>query len=164
MKKRKIFANASAAGMALASTSAMAAGDYYLKFDGIDGESQATDPEHKEWIIIQSFSVAAHKPGGGDDAPPERVTRPRYAVDGTSLKRAGEREVVQAQPARKLAASEAEGTFSFDGTLPGCKKGTRYKSATLQSESRRTVMEFEGVTIMRCGKADVHFDYQHIKG
>jgi len=38
-------------------------GAAYIKFDGIDGESQ--DKDHKEWIDILSFSQGMHQPGGG---------------------------------------------------------------------------------------------------
>jgi type VI secretion system secreted protein Hcp len=35
----------------------------FIKFDGIDGESQ--DKDHKNWSILGSFSQALHKTGGG---------------------------------------------------------------------------------------------------
>ncbi len=44
----------------------MAAVDYFLKIDGIDGES--TDAKHKNWIELESFSwgeTQTSGPGGG---------------------------------------------------------------------------------------------------
>ncbi len=35
----------------------------YIKFDGIDGEFQ--DKDHKNWSVLESFSQALHKTGGG---------------------------------------------------------------------------------------------------
>ena len=35
----------------------------YIKFDGIDGEFQ--DKDHKNWSVLESFSQAIHKTGGG---------------------------------------------------------------------------------------------------
>ena len=35
----------------------------FIKFDGVDGESQ--DKDHKNWSPISSFSQGLHKPGGG---------------------------------------------------------------------------------------------------
>jgi type VI secretion system secreted protein Hcp len=35
----------------------------YIKFDGIDGESQ--DKDHKNWSNLMSVSQSLHKPGGG---------------------------------------------------------------------------------------------------
>jgi type VI secretion system secreted protein Hcp len=50
--------------------------DYYLKLDGIEGESH--DSKHKGWIDIQSFSWGAtqsgHAPGGGSSAGKVAVT------------------------------------------------------------------------------------------
>lgn len=45
-----------------------AAVDYYLKIDGIDGES--TDSKHKNWIEIESYSFGASRSvsGGGGGA------------------------------------------------------------------------------------------------
>lgn len=35
----------------------------FIKFDGVDGESQ--DQHHKNWSDIESFDQLIHKPGGG---------------------------------------------------------------------------------------------------
>lgn len=35
----------------------------YIKFDGVDGESQ--DKDHKNWSDLHSFSQMMHKPGAG---------------------------------------------------------------------------------------------------
>lgn len=35
----------------------------YIKFDGVDGESE--DKDHKKWSDLLSFSQSLHKPGGG---------------------------------------------------------------------------------------------------
>ena len=40
-----------------------AQGAAYIKFDGVDGESQ--DKDHKAWSDLLSFSQAVHQPGGG---------------------------------------------------------------------------------------------------
>lgn len=37
--------------------------DYYLKIDGIDGES--TDSKHKKWIAVESFSHGVSQPVSG---------------------------------------------------------------------------------------------------
>ena len=46
----------------------------FIKFDGVDGE--CTDKDHKNWSILESFSQAIHKPGGGQTG----VTRRRGDV------------------------------------------------------------------------------------
>jgi len=42
----------------------------FIKFDGVDGESQ--DEDHKSWSDIISFEQAIHKPGGGATGPTRR--------------------------------------------------------------------------------------------
>ena len=42
----------------------------YIKFDGVDGESQ--DKDHKNWSDLQAFSQSIHKPGGGTGATRRR--------------------------------------------------------------------------------------------
>ena len=42
----------------------------YIKFDGVDGESQ--DKDHKNWSDLQSFSQTVHKPGSGQTGSARR--------------------------------------------------------------------------------------------
>ena len=53
--------------------------DYFLKIDGIDGESQ--DDKHKDWIEVLSFSVGT-SPGGttGGGASRERTTHNDFQI------------------------------------------------------------------------------------
>jgi len=69
MKKLSILAILLSALVAVGTTDTVSAAAY-LKFDGVDGE--ATDNEHKDWIIIESVSSPLHQPGGGTGATRRR--------------------------------------------------------------------------------------------
>jgi hypothetical protein len=60
MRASKLLALALSAGLGLSAGTALAASDYLLEFDGIDGESAAKD--HKQTIEISSFSWGASNP------------------------------------------------------------------------------------------------------
>ena len=67
------------ASCALASAS-FAASDYFLKIDGVEGESKSSDKEHKKGIEIQSFSfgreVAAPREASSGMATGKRMHKP----------------------------------------------------------------------------------------
>ena len=68
MSKKALRAAVVAAFLALPGAASAAAVDYFLKIDGVNGES--TDAGHKDWIEVESWSwgAAAESPGGSGRA------------------------------------------------------------------------------------------------
>lgn len=62
------YKNAAVSALALLACAApaFAAGDYHIKFGGVDGDTEGKDDgKHSDWIIIESVQLGAERTAGG---------------------------------------------------------------------------------------------------
>lgn len=64
------YKNAAVSALAIAALAcaapAFAAGDYHIKFGGVDGDTEGKDDgKHKDWILIESVQLGAERTAGG---------------------------------------------------------------------------------------------------
>lgn len=137
MRKTVLFTVVTA-GVLLAATASLAASDYYLKIEGVEGESRAK----AETIELQSWSFGASNPA---------VASPRDAASGQATgKRQHKPMTVTMELGREAAAAPETAevrTVTFAVPEPGnastaalqkmCASGKHIKSAVLSSPSGR---------------------------
>jgi hypothetical protein len=72
--RKTVLSTVVISGVLLAATASLAASDYYIKFDGVDGESKSR--ARAETIEMQSWSFGASRAGVAPDAGGARVAAP----------------------------------------------------------------------------------------
>lgn len=72
--RKTVLSTVVISGVLLAATASLAASDYYIKFDGVDGESKSR--ARAETIEMQSWSFGASQAGVPPDAAGARVATP----------------------------------------------------------------------------------------
>lgn len=83
------YKNATVSALALMALTcaapAYAAGDYHIKFGGVDGDTEGKDDgKHSDWILIESVQLGAERTAGGVNVATGDVNG-----DGARLKDAG---------------------------------------------------------------------------
>jgi type VI protein secretion system component Hcp len=150
--RKTVLATVVVSGVLLAATASLAASDYYLKIDGVEGES--TTRSKPETIELQSWSFGASQSG---------VTSPRDAASGLATGKRQHKPMTVIAPAStdaKTAAPAAADiqTVTFVVPEPGgeataqlarmCASGKRIKSAVLSNPNGR--YQLQDVVISSC--------------
>lgn len=126
-----LFALAVAAG---GSAAFAASSDYYLKLEGVDGESTAK----VEPIQVEAFSWGA-----------SNVTSPRDVATGQSS-------------GRRMHKPLARGSVTVAAQVADCAVGKHYPRAALGSAAYAR-WELEDVVISACAANSVTLDYQAVR-
>ena len=150
--RKTVLATVVVSGVLLAATASIAASDYYLKIEGVEGETAT--PSKAETIELQSWSFGASQAGvvsprdaasglptGKRQHKPVTITKPVEA--STPLLRES-----PTRPTASVAPAQAEvQTVSFSVPEPGdastaklarmCASGKHIKSAVLSSPNGR---------------------------
>lgn len=127
-----LFALTVAAG---GSAAFAASSDYYLKFEGVDGESAA----QVEPIHVESFSWGA-----------SNVTSPRDVATGQSSGRRMHQPLTLTM-----------GSLSVGATIADCAKGKHFATAVIGNA--RLVIIMTDVVISACAANSVTLDYQAVR-
>lgn len=143
--RKTVLSTVVISGVLLAATASLAASDYYIKFDGVDGESKSR--ARAETIEMQSWSFGASEAG---------VVAPRDAASGlaTGKRMHKPKTVITADAADARTAAPAVGeirTVTFAVPEPGntsteqlarlCASGKPIKSAVLNGPDGRYQMK-----------------------
>jgi type VI protein secretion system component Hcp len=150
--RKTVLATVVVSGALLAATASLAASDYYLKIDGVEGES--TTRSKPETIELQSWSFGASQSG---------VVAPRDAASGLATGKRQHNPVTVISPASTDAKTAAPAaaevqTVTFVVPEPGseataqlarmCASGKHIKSAVLSSPNGR--YQLQDVVIASC--------------
>ncbi|MEX2148666.1 MAG: type VI secretion system tube protein Hcp [Steroidobacteraceae bacterium] len=132
--RKTVLSTVVISGVLLAATASLAASDYYIKFDGVDGESKSR--ARAETIELQSWSFGASQAG---------VVAPRDSASGLATGKRQHKPMTVITP----AAGETR-TVTFAVPEPGdastaqlarlCASGKPIKSAVLSSPDGRYQM------------------------
>ncbi len=153
--RKILFATVAVGGALLAATASLAASDYYLKIEGVDGEAADSRAKHIElesWSfgatqasVVSPRDSASGLPTGKRQHKPMTVTKPVEA--STPLLRESPTLASTAAAAPAPAVTAEVQTVSFSVPEPGdastaelvrmCASGKHIKNATLSSPSGR---------------------------
>ena len=143
--RKTVLSTVVISGVLLAATASLAASDYYIKFDGVDGESKSR--ARAETIELQSWSFGASQAG---------VVAPRDSASGLATGKRQHKPMTVITPdaadARTAApAAEEIRTVTFAVPEPGnasteqlarlCASGKPIKSAVLNGPDGRYQMK-----------------------
>jgi type VI protein secretion system component Hcp len=143
--RKTVLSTVVVSGVLLAATASLAASDYYIKFDGVDGESKTG--ARAETIELQSWSFGASPAG---------VVAPRDSASGLATGKRPHKPMTVITPDAADAGSAAPATgeirtVTFAVPEPGdastaqlarlCASGKRIKSAVLRGPDGRYQME-----------------------
>jgi hypothetical protein len=176
MRASKLLVLAVTAGLGLSAGSALAASDFLLEIDGIDGESAAKD--HKQTIEISSFSWGASNPtsvgssgmGAGKVSMQDLSVQSSTANSGDGATRGQDSGLPTGQrmhrPVRSVADDGAAGvpadgstgqltvrlrespTRASTGARSTCAAGKHIAKATLRSQTE--AIELHDATVLSC--------------
>jgi type VI protein secretion system component Hcp len=142
--RKTVLSTVVVSGVLLAATASLAASDYYIKFEGVDGESKTR--ARAETIELQSWSFGASQTG---------VVSPRDSASGLATGKRQHKPMTvitpEATDARTAApAAEEIRTVTFAVPEPGnatsaqlarlCASGKHLKSAVLSGPDGRYQM------------------------
>ena len=150
--RKTVLATVVVSGALLAATASLAASDYYLKIDGVDGA--AAGRSKGETIELQSWSFGATQAG---------VLAPRDAASGLATGKRQHKPVMVTKPVEKSAAAATDSlaateiqTVTLVVPEPGnaaavelarmCASGKHIKSAVLSSPSGRYQLTDAAIT------------------
>ena len=165
--RKTVLATVVASGVLLAATASMAASDYYLKIEGVEGEATRAQPET---IELQSWSFGASNPAvasprdsqsglatGKRQHNPMVITKPVEATT-PALRESPTRATASATDA---AAAPEVRTVTFSVPEPGnastaslarmCASGKHIRSAVLSSPNGR--YQLQDAVITSCAVA-----------
>jgi len=174
--RKTVLSTVVVSGVLLAATASLAASDYYLKIEGVEGESASRSPQT---IELQSWSFGASNAG---------VVAPRDAASGMPT---GKRQhgtvtitkplepstpLLRESPTKATAAAPAAGaaanvqTVTFSVPEPGndstaalakmCASGKHIKSAVLSSPNGRYQVQDAVITSCAVTGAERRYEFR----
>lgn len=174
--RKTVLSTVVVSGVLLAATASLAASDYYLKIESVDGEATRSKPET---IELQSWSFGASNPA---------VVSPRDAASGLATGKRQHKPVtitkplepstplLRESPTKATAAAPATGavaevqTVTFSVPEPGdastaelakmCASGKHIKNAVLSSPSGRYQLQDAVITSCAVAGAERRYEFR----
>lgn len=181
------FKNAALSALALTALAvaapAYAAGDYHIKFGGVDGDTEGKDDgKHSDWILIESVQLGAERTASG-----VHVASGDVNGDGAADSHAHKhkpitirKEVDKSKPApagMKIAASDDDQTAAL--LLPavqkvreaamrmpaweGCVAGQKIEGMTIKQGSTGRTGRILDPVVVSCAMESVSFNFTKIE-
>lgn len=181
---RKAIAFAAVAAMLGMAASAQA-GPYFIKIEGVDGESTARD--HKGWIELQSLRLVEVSAGGGvtvasGDVKGDGAPAPRAAATGKGSAKVspGGHEaahVVQQGPARLNVAGpdpvpaglllpavqKVRSAHLKRSAWPGCRAGAQLGPVAIRDEANGKTGRILDASVEQCASEQVSLNFTKIE-
>jgi type VI protein secretion system component Hcp len=182
------YKNAAVSALALAmlacAAPAYAAGDYHIKFGGVDGDTEGKDDgKHRDWILIESVQLGAERSAGGVNVATGDINgdgatdHSAHTHKPISIRK----EVDKSKPApaanKKIAAPDDDQTAAL--LLPavqkvrvaaartpawaGCAAGQKIEGMTIKQVSTGRTGRILDPVVATCATESVSFNFTKIE-
>ncbi len=186
------YKNAAVSALALTmlacAAPAFAAGDYHIKFGGVDGDTEGKDDgKHRDWILIESVQLGAERTAGGVNVATGDINGD--GADATSGQATGRRtyepitirkRIAKTAPAptgKTIAAPDDDQTAAL--LLPavqkarvaaarmtpwtGCAAGQQIGSVMIKQKSTGKEGKILDPVVVSCATESVSFNFTKIE-
>lgn len=180
------YKNAAVSALALLACAApaFAAGDYHIKFGGVDGDTEGKDDgKHSDWIIIESVQLGAERTAGGvhvatgdingdgaTDARPHThkpisirkevdKSKPAPAVGKTIAAPDDDQTAALLLPAVQKVRVAAARTPAWEG----CAAGQKIEGMTIKQVSTGRMGRILDPVVATCATESVSFNFTKIE-
>lgn len=177
------YKNAAVSALALLACAApaFAAGDYHIKFGGVDGEVKEPKPQsaeqkgHDKWIILESVQLDAERTAGGvhvasGDVNGDGVSAPRDVKTGQSTGKRGRYPVhfhaMTDQETAALLLPAVQKVREAAMRMPawaGCAAGQKIEGMAIKQVSTGRTGRILDPVVATCATESVSFNFTKIE-